>query len=277
MTRIQHNSWLYHWDAGDNPGAGTKGADSTGLNGQWYKIDVAVLTEHTSAGAHGSNVIHKGNLHTDVADGTTIERDGTNGLQIVAGGVDTTQLATDAVTTIKITDANVTTPKIANLNVTTGKLAADAVDDTKLGDDAVQAEHLSHDNIRTKIPILFSSAAAGAAGYLKFQNVQFTANLGIPFAIAGCITEWRCCGPSGEAYGGTEAAAYSSGVVDRHFEVGDRLQIYDYYPAADSTRAFILRKNGSDITTLARTGPQGPTGTSNYAFMILVELDGADD
>lgn len=123
MSRSQYSSWLYVWDDGDNPGAGSKVADSTGLNGNWVKISDAFKAEHnTPGGAHADAVIGKNNLKTSAADGSTIELDASVGLRIKDAGVTKAKLATavaDASTIelhatngLQVKDAGVTGAKL---------------------------------------------------------------------------------------------------------------------------------------------------------------------
>ena len=67
---------------------------STGLNGNWIALDVAVGVGHNADGSHKSAVIDKGNLKSTVCDGTTIELHGTVGFEVKAGGIDKINLKT---------------------------------------------------------------------------------------------------------------------------------------------------------------------------------------
>jgi hypothetical protein len=98
------------WLDGENPGAGSQTVDNTGLNGNWIKLDTATGVGHNSDGSHkadsidgpslktsafdGSSLelvgsprkgqvkplgIHKGHIHSDVADGDSLQKNGTSG------------------------------------------------------------------------------------------------------------------------------------------------------------------------------------------------------
>jgi hypothetical protein len=162
---------------GENPGAGSQDVDNTGLNGNWIKIDTAVGTDHTTAGAHKSAVIDGANLKSTVADGSTIVQDGgTKKLGIPASGITATQLAADAVETAKIKNANVTTAKLATGAVTANELAMDSVSTVKIQDGAVTAAKLA-------------SGVAGGSGYMLFGDERVAA-AGAGNAVAA-ITEWQ--------------------------------------------------------------------------------------
>lgn len=151
-TLTTANGKLGVWDDGDNPGAGTKGVrvdeGGVGLNPNWETIDKGLFTEHTTAGAHNSNVIKGSNLiqtgGNSVVDGTTLEFS-SNQMRVKDASITAAKLASDAVTTVKVLDANitaaklasdaVTTAKILDANVTTAKLAAASVTSAKLSAD----------------------------------------------------------------------------------------------------------------------------------------------
>lgn len=140
-TKLGLGTWL----KGDKPGAGPQTfKGGTGLNYNWWLIDDAVGTEHNPDGSHKDAVIQRNNLHTNVADGTTIELDSVQGLRIKAGGiganeigdgeVGNAELAVDAVTqdkmaansvgTAEIIDGSITDPKIPDNTITSAKLVA---------------------------------------------------------------------------------------------------------------------------------------------------------
>jgi hypothetical protein len=144
-------NWLLTWADGDEPGAGSQSADSTGLNGQWWKIaEVLAGIFSLPSGALKASIIHGSNLNNDVVDMTSLTRDGSGAICINTGGVnhlmlgqitdDSTiqkngstgmlevksvpqaKMAANSVGTAELIDANVTTAKIADANVTTAKL-----------------------------------------------------------------------------------------------------------------------------------------------------------
>lgn len=67
------------WRKGDRPGAGTQDQTSIGnaLNDNWKRIDEA-LKNIDASGNLLNEIVDKTNLKSNVADGTTLERDGTS-------------------------------------------------------------------------------------------------------------------------------------------------------------------------------------------------------
>jgi hypothetical protein len=132
------------WPDAENPGAGSQSVDSTGLNGNFIKLDTAVGSHHNADGTHKANIIDKASLKTTVADASTIELDGTNGLQVKDAGITAAKLATDAVETLKIKAANVTAVKLATDSVEEAKIKAAAVTTTKIKDANVTSAKLAY-------------------------------------------------------------------------------------------------------------------------------------
>lgn len=101
------------WLDGENPGAGSQAGDSTGLNGNSWKLDIAVGTEHNANGTHKTNIIDGAQLKTTVADGSTIvhtgaplklgvKDDGLDGIKLKASVVDDDSLEVSAATGTKV-------------------------------------------------------------------------------------------------------------------------------------------------------------------------------
>jgi hypothetical protein len=191
MSATQFNSWLYVWDDGDNPGAGSKSVDSAGLNGNWIKLDVAIQAEHTVAtGVHKANVIDGPNLKTTAADASTIELAGSPlKLRIKDLGVSSAKIAANAVIAGKLADGAVeTAARIVDAIITGAKLVAGTITGTQLADDAVTAPKISHDNHRTKIFLSFSFAAITSLAYAKVNGEATSSSLGVPIPRAGSVT-----------------------------------------------------------------------------------------
>src|SRR3989304_9047637 len=122
MARLgTSNINLGTWLDGENPGAGSQSVDSTGLNGNWSKLDKFGV-EHNADGTHKAAVIDGANLKSTAADGSTLEQDATTKkLKIKDLGVSTGKIADNAVTTLKIADGQITAAKLAaTQNVTFG-------------------------------------------------------------------------------------------------------------------------------------------------------------
>lgn len=145
MARVgTTNLNLGTWTDGENPGAGSQTIDNTGLNGNFIKLDTAIGTGHTTAGAHKEDSIHKAALHSDVVDGSTLEKDAVNEyLKVKALGITAAQIATDAVETAKIKDANVTAAKLATDSVETAKIKDANVTAAKLVDASITVTKLA--------------------------------------------------------------------------------------------------------------------------------------
>jgi hypothetical protein len=188
MARTEtDNGLLGMWAQGDNPGAGAQdGSDSNALNGNWVKID-KLFIEHTTAGAHKSDVIDGPSLKTTVADGVTLELTGSPlKLQLKDGGITAAKLGTSCVTNTKISDNSVSTFKIQNDAVTTAKINTSAVTTERLNDDAVTAAKISHTNTRTKNVFTFSIAATDS--FAHHNALQTTASTGAVMPRPGSIT-----------------------------------------------------------------------------------------
>jgi hypothetical protein len=217
MSRVATtNLALGTWTDGENPGAGSQSVDSTGLNGNFIKIDTAVGTGHTTAGAHKAHVITGENLHAGVVDGATMDYDtSSHYLKVKALGIAAAQLNTDAVETLKIKDANVTAAKLATDAVETAKIKDAQVTHAKMAADAIESDNISHDNNRTKQCFVMTFEA----NVLKIGGLSTVThpNIGIPMPRAGSITRISVCSSAGvvvkdsEVYGTT------------HFAIDDRL------------------------------------------------------
>lgn len=186
------------WSKGEKPGAGPQTfKGGTGLNYNWWQLDDAVGTEHNADGSHKDAVIQKNNLHTNVADGTTIELDATQGLRVKAGGiganeigdgeVGNAELATDAVTQDKMSDNSVGEAEIINGSVTLNKIPDNTITTAKLVAgikqlgmtvlyDSHQEAGLAAGNAAAAIPEWTETSAAPV--------IKITGRIYIPKAIA---------------------------------------------------------------------------------------------
>jgi hypothetical protein len=139
------------WLDGENPGAGSQTVDNTGLNGNWIKLDTGVFTEHTTAGAHKTNVIDGPNLKTTVADASTIELAGAPlKLNVKALGIGTAQIAATTITAAKLANSCIdAAAKIVDGVITGAKLAASTITVTQLANDAVETAKIKDANVTT--------------------------------------------------------------------------------------------------------------------------------
>ena len=96
-------NWLNTWAQGDNPGAGSQSEDSSGINGNFWKIAAKLNVIFSLPASILKNaIIGAPQLKTDVTDNATLTQDGsTNKLKIKDSGVGTTQVANDAITGAK--------------------------------------------------------------------------------------------------------------------------------------------------------------------------------
>jgi hypothetical protein len=86
--------YLFVWDDGDNPGAGSKTlsktAGGTGLNANFIEIENGLFTEHNANGTHKNDKIDGASLKSTVADGSTLEfsaSSGSKALRAKDGGI----------------------------------------------------------------------------------------------------------------------------------------------------------------------------------------------
>lgn len=282
MSRIATpNIAIGTWEENENPGAGSQTVETgnTGVNFNFLRLDTAVGTEHTSAGAHKANVIDGPSLKTTVADGASIVLTGTP-LKLRVGplGILTAMLALDSVdATILKDDASVdanravTTNHIRDLAVTAAKIAALAVTTAKIAADAVTAAEISHDNNRTKQILAFAyNEPGGAVAYAKLGTIAFTTTRGIPAVNPFCVTGWSNVAPGGTV---TRATAVYSLVADRHYAQGDKLQV-NFRNLTDATPNFEIHKNGIAVTTIAAVGPStAAVAIGDNFFCIEIEYD----
>lgn len=265
MSRSQYSSWLYVWDDGDNPGAGSKVADSTGLNGNWIKISTAFQAEHnTPSGTHKAAVIDKGNLKTTVADGSTLELDGSVGLRVKDLGVTKAKLATsvadgstlekDASVGLRIKNDGVQAYKIK------GTGSGKAVDDNTIIVNAsgeLEVSEIQYTNIAHGIfgrstmlgPFIYHTDQVGQNTYLEFGFHSTVSNRWVyacPAPAPGCIIQaWLVdyLDHVASIYWG-----YDEGGA-QWCDEGDILKIN-----TDAGVNWKLKKNGSDILTLTSFG-----------------------
>ena len=261
------------WDDGDNPGAGTKDLSitggGTGLNANFKEISNVIKQEHNADGTHKTAVIDGTNLKSTVADGSTIQKNGSSKLEVISGSITATQLKTtggsEAVTTATIRDNAVTTAKINDSAVTTAKINAAAVTLAKMGTNAVDATIITHDNNRTKANFQLVSSSESSGAYFTFQGITLSSSLGVSMTRAGSITSIRRRNASAE--GGTE---YSYGT--KTFAKGDRIALR-WQTSGGTPRNVILVKNGSDyISSGIGTGTDGD-GAPPVIYNIEIEYD----
>jgi hypothetical protein len=244
------------WQQGENPGGGSQVADSNLLNGNWYKLDVGVFTEHGTDGTHNNDVIDGPNLKTTVCDGTSIQLTGAPlELSIKDLGVTSGKIAANAVIAGKIADGGVNTAaKIAAGIVGPTQLATSAVETAKINDDAVTAPKISHDNKRTKVCFVFAFPT-DAGGYGYAAGTICTASLGVPMPQAGSITRISVCNDSGSV-----SSANSAYGTDT-FSQGDKLTVWLETAAADTYEA---RINDVNLLEIERGG---------NSAMVTVEVE----
>jgi hypothetical protein len=147
MARVGTPNWnLGTWLLNESPGAGSQTVDNNALNGNWLKLDKVGL-EHNPDGTHKAAVIDCTNLKSTVADGVSIEQDGstkklkvkllsiTSGFlgagSVIAGKllgtgtgkvVDGTSIQLNGSNELEVKDGGISSAKIASNAVTTEKL-----------------------------------------------------------------------------------------------------------------------------------------------------------
>jgi hypothetical protein len=137
------------WLDGDNPGAGSQTVDSTGLNGNFIKLDTAVGVGHTAAGAHKGGVIDGPNLAATAVDASSIQLSGAPlKLSVKALGIVASMLAAGAVIAGKLADGAIEqASRIADGIITGAKLAAGTITSTQLAPNAVVTAGITDGNV----------------------------------------------------------------------------------------------------------------------------------
>ena len=275
MARVgTSNLNLGTWLDGENPGAGSQSVDNTGLNGDKIKLDVAVGTGHTVAGAHKADVIDGPSLKTTAADGATLQltgsplklsvkSDGVQGTHLNANVVDNDSLEVSAGTGVKT--LRIKTIKAGKiLGTGTGKaldnttIDLNGSNEVEVKDAGVTSTKISHDNTRTKILLTFSIDAV--TGFGQIGGVVTNNTQGVPMPRAGCITAVSGCTAAGSVTTGT--TAYSL-VSNGHFAAGARLTVLD-----DKTGLVIPKINGSFVTY-----PSISAGAMTVLVTLEIEFD----
>jgi len=92
--------WVNTWAQGDQPGAGSQAADSSGVNGNWWKFaEKFNFLFSLPATVLKNAIIGAINLKTDVTDNATLTQDGTtNKLKVKDAGIGLTQISSGAIT-----------------------------------------------------------------------------------------------------------------------------------------------------------------------------------
>lgn len=271
MARVSSGSLnLGLWLDGENPGAGSQSVDNTGLNGDKIKIQVAVGTGHNPDGSHKSDVIdgpslkstafdgssielagtplrgqvkaqgiHKGHIHADVADGDSLQKNGTSGALEI---------------------------KAVKANKLLGSGTGKAVDGTTIGlngsgelelkDAAVTATKTAHDNTRTKMLLTFSIDPTTKYGVIG--NIVTSATVGVPMPRAGCVTAVSVVDSAGTV--ATDTAAYSASGAN-HFAAGAKITVLD-----DGTGILYVKVNGTSLGDPI-------TGTTALSSLATVEIE----
>jgi hypothetical protein len=251
MARVgTSNLNLGTWTLNEHPGAGAQGSDSNLLNGNWYKLDVAVGVGHNADGSHKSNVIGANQISTGVRDGTSIIGGGGSALSINTGGVQKSHLNTnvaDATTIEK--DASVGL-RIVALGVTGAKLkqtgAGAVVDESTLEfssdkmrvkDGGLAGVKLAQGNNRTKILIPFYINAADE--FARVSGVIMTSSMCLTFPRACSVTAVSTCDSAGATY--TDTVSYGTWPVS----VGQKVFVKHYNSGAHLL--VVVNGTGSDL------------------------------
>lgn len=246
---------------GENPGAGSQVEDSTGLNGNWFKLDVAVGTQHNSDGTHKDAVIDAASLKSTVVDGTTLLQDSsTKKLKVKDKGITATQINDAAITTTQIASATILQSNMANGSIGTAQIIDDNVTTAKLADDAVTPAKQSHDNTARKMYFVFTHKVATNGTFSWFNDTQSSSTLGVPLPRAGSITAMTA---KDNSSGASVTNTFAYGVVP--FNAGDFLGCM--YSTVGSV-ACLAMINGVGSGALVPPGANLP----NF-ITIEVELD----
>ena len=161
------------WTDGDAPMAGSQTADSSGINGNWWKLaeKMAALFE-LPATTLKSAIINGAQLKTTVFDAVTLEQDSsTKKARIKDGGVVIAKCGTD------LTDGST-----LEQDGTTKKIRAK----TK----GITATQVSDNNVKAKSYLRASVSDVGGNFY-QIGGVVMTASHGIPIKRACSITAIR--------------------------------------------------------------------------------------
>jgi len=255
MSRVATpNLSLGCFDDSDNPGAGSKTVDSTGLNGNWIKLDTAVGAEHNADGTHKAAKIDGANLKSTVADASTIVQDAiTKKLGVPTGGITSTQLGASAVIAGKIKGSG------TGKAVDGTSIQLNANNELELMDDSVTAAKITHDNNRTKFffTLTFDSVVNGT--YAKKDGVATTAVAGVVMPRDGIVTAINVC------HGGGSIASisntYALGGLGS-FSDGDRIHGIiapwtggDHYISIVNINTATDFSGGSEAQVLVSTAP----------------------
>jgi hypothetical protein len=181
MARVgTTNLGLGCWIDGENPGAGSQSIDSTGLNGNWIKLDTAVGVAHNPDGSHKTNIIDKANCKTTIADGSSIELHATNGLQIKALGVTAAKMAANSIAVggVAVQAKAIKAADLADGCIDVGglKIAAGAIKAADLGASAVETAAIKDANVTTakleykELIGLLNQAGSGAPTLAIIKN-----------------------------------------------------------------------------------------------------------
>jgi hypothetical protein len=216
-------NWILTWADGDTPGAGSQSADSSGTNGQFWKIGEkmdAIFSLPTSS--LKSAIIGAAQLKTTVCDGVTVQLNGTTNK-------------------IEVKDP-------------TSKIPAGGLATATLADRAVTPVKTSHDNKRTKHvygPYIWNAATVDTASYCTLANV--TNLITAPVQRAGCVT-----GVAIQALGGggvvqTFTWAYNEAGTG-YCAVGDKIGLY----TGDGVNYYIRINGVNKLTIATGSGYAGP-------------------
>lgn len=169
-------------EQGDNPGAGSQDqttyASNTGLNGNWAKIEQA-LVQHKVDGTHEDDVIDGRSIKASMADGTSIAASAGTGVK-----------------TFGVKLLGIITGMVADLAITLPKLAAACVDNSKMlatvGSEAVNT-NVMRDGCATgpKIAALAIDVTKFAANHVGYEIYGDTRVAG--FAVGNTVPapmEW---------------------------------------------------------------------------------------
>lgn len=262
------------WVQGEKPGAGAQGSDSDGLNGNAYKIDVALGVGHTAAGAHKANAITATALAAGCVDGASIQgaagsaiaiktyATGTDGVQkthLNPNVADASTLEKDASVGLRIKDAGVTGAKLAS-SVADGTTIELSGGSLRIKDDGVTAPKISHDNNRTKALLQFTVESNVSGTWAKFGGLQTSGSYAPAMPRAGSVTKVAIRSSSGISFSTSQAYG------NKTFAAGDTLTIQ----FTDSPYSFDVMKNGSSMTFGTTIGT--PT-ISSWMFVVEVEFD----
>jgi len=259
MARVATtNLNLGMWLDGENPGAGSQSVDSTGLNGDKIKIDLALGTEHDPAGTHKADKIDGPSLKTTVADGSTLQASGTprklsvksegiQGTHLNANVVDNDSLEVSASTGVKT--VRIKTIKAGKLlGSGTGKavdgstIQLNGSNELEVKDASVTGPKISHTNTRTKVVLAFGIDVSTAYGTVGTIVTSLT--LGVPMRLPGCVTGVSAISAAGTVV--SKALTYSVSSAD-HFNAGAKITVFN---ASGTIHWYINGTDGTDVLAL---------------------------